>query len=113
MAVETNTEAQKKKLVDAITEDLDNVTKALTNAREIIGALTVAGKGLDDGLVTACTGWGKQLDLLLQNVSDEGPSVERRMGGNGRPKITESVDAALTKSVIAARHTSQEDGGQA
>ena len=109
--VETHTESQKKKLVDAINEDLGEVTKALTNAREIIGALTVAGKGLDDGLVTACTGWGKHLDTILHNVSEESSAVERRMGGNGKTMMTEKVDQALAETVSAAREQITEAAG--
>ena len=114
MAIETQTGQAKKKLVDAMRADLeDDATKALTTAREIFQALALDAKGVDRGVVTACTGWGSHLDKMLQEVKDEVGALTKRMGGNGRPKITESVDAALTKSVIAARHTSQEGGGQA
>lgn len=112
MAVETHTEVQKRKLIDAVHEDLDDVTKALTNAREIVGALTIAGKGLDDGLVTACTGWGKHLDTVLHNVSEERSAIERRMGSNGKAQMKEHVDHDHAKAVVdAARETASEEAG--
>ena len=111
MPVETQTEAGKKKLVDAVHEDLDEVTKHLTSAREIAGALIGAAKGLDKSLVTACTGWSKQLDELLHCIEEEGSAVERRMGGNGRPEIKENVDRAHVETVRAAREKVTEEAG--
>ncbi len=99
MSIETHTEIQKKKVVDAMHEDLDDVTTALTKARGIVGALMVVAKGLDDGLVTACTGWGKHLDTIIDNVSEEVKAVNRRMTGNGGPTIRQSVDRPLAAEV--------------
>ncbi|MEE8551424.1 MAG: hypothetical protein V3T08_09255 [Gemmatimonadota bacterium] len=101
-AVETQTEIEKRRLIEAVQKDLDNVTESLKNARGIIGALVGAAKGLDQGLVTACTGWGKNLDVLLNNITDEGSAVGQRMGGNGGPKIVEHVDRPHTEAVVAA-----------
>ena len=96
-------------MVEAILEDLDDVTKALTAAREIVGALTVAGKGLDDGLVTSCTGWGKHLDTILHNVAEERSALERRMSGNGRMKIKQHVDIKHIAAVSEAREEMADD----
>tara|TARA_Y100000310_G_scaffold151304_1_gene150912 strand:- start:1339 stop:1647 length:309 start_codon:yes stop_codon:yes gene_type:complete len=83
MAVETQTGQAKKKLVDAMRADLgDDATKALTRALEIFQALSMDAKGVDQGVVTACKGWRRHLDKMLQDISDEVSGVTKRMGGN-------------------------------
>ena len=107
MTVETQTGQAKKKFVVAVKGDLEKVSEALGSAREILQALTQDAKGLDKGLVTACTGWGTHLDAMLQSVKDEGTAVAKRMGDsdNGRSKVmmTEIVDHSHTAAVVAAR----------
>lgn len=104
MAIETQTGQAKKKLVDAMRADLgDDATKALTRAREIFQALSLDAKGVDQGVVTACTGWGGHLDKMLQDISDEVSAVTKRMGDSGRPKIKENVDEPHAKAVVAAK----------
>jgi hypothetical protein len=104
MTVETQTGQAKKKLVDAMRADLeDDATKALATARGIFQALSLDAKGVDNGLVTACTGWGGHLDKMMQDVLDEVASVTKRMGDNGRPKIKEKVNQLHTEAVVAAR----------
>jgi hypothetical protein len=104
MAVETQTGQAKKKLVDAMRADLeDDATRALTTAREIFQALSSDAKGVDQGVVTACKGWERHLDQMLQDVRDEVASLTKRMGDSGRPKIEESVDIPLSEAVLAAK----------
>ena len=91
--------------------DLGDVTKALGTAREIFRALTSDAKGLDPGLVTSCTGWGTHLDKMMQDVEDEGAAVAKRMGDNGRPRITESVDTDHAETVVEAKDTGTASGG--
>jgi len=104
MAVETQTGQAKKKLVDAMRADLeDDATRALTRAREIFQALSLDAKGVDRGVVAACTGWSSHLDKMLQDVKDEVSALTQRMGDNGRPKITENVDLPRAEAVVAAK----------
>ena len=104
MAVETQTGQAKKKLVDAMRADLeDDATKALTTAREIFQALSLDAKGVDQGVVTACKGWERHLDKMLQDVKDEVSALTQRMGDNGRPKIKEVVDLPHAEAVVAAK----------
>ncbi len=112
MAVETQTGQAKKKFGDAVREDMEVVTKALSTAREIFQALTSDAKSLDNGLVTACTGWSKHLDKMLNDVAEEVTAVEKRMGGNGRPKASESVDETHAKAVSAAREDAAAELGR-
>lgn len=104
MTVETQTGQAKKKLVGAMRADLeDDATKALARAREIFQALSSDAVGVDNGLVTACTGWGRHLDKMLQDIKDEVSAVTKRMGDTGHPKIKENVDLPHTEAVIAAK----------
>ena len=104
MAIETQTGQAKKKLVDAMRADLgDDATKALTTAREIFQAVALDAKGVDQGVVTACKGWERHLDKMLQDITDEVSAVVKRMGDNGIPKIKENVNAPHAKAVIAAK----------
>ena len=104
MTVETQTGQAKKKLVDAMRADLgDDATKALTRAREIFQALSLDAKGVDSGLVRACTGWGSHLDKMLHDITDEVSAVVKRMGDNGLPKVKENVNVPLLADVLAAR----------
>jgi hypothetical protein len=101
---ETQTGQAKKKLVDAMRADLeDDATKALTTAREIFQALSLDARGVDKGVVTACTGWGAHLDKMLQDVKDEVSALTKRMGDSGGPKIKEHVDLPHTEAVLAAK----------
>ncbi len=111
MPIETQTGQSKKKLIDAVKVDLGDVTKALGTARDIFRALTSDAKGLDLGLVTACTGWGTHLDKMMQDVEDEGAAVAKRMGANGRSEVTESVNEPHIKAVVAARDKRGEEKG--
>jgi hypothetical protein len=104
MTIETQTGQAKKKLVDAMRTDLeDDAIKALTTAREIFQALSQDAKGVDKGVVTACTGWGSHLDKMLQDVKDEVSALTQRMGDNGRPKVKEMVDLPHAEAVLAAK----------
>ena len=107
MPIETQTGQAKKKLVEAMRADLeDDVMKHLTTAREIFQALSLDAKGVDKGVVTACTGWGSHLDKILQEVKDEVATMTKRMGGgNGgsTTKIKEHVDAPHAAAVLTAK----------
>ena len=104
MTVETQTGQAKKKLVDAMKADLeDDAIKALTTARDIFQALASDAKGVDQGVVTACKGWERHLDKMLQDISDEVSAVVKRMGDNGLPKAKENVNVPLLADVLAAR----------
>jgi|TARA_R110000824_G_scaffold137694_4_gene302318 uncharacterized protein YihD (DUF1040 family) len=104
MTVETQTGQAKKKLVDALRADLeDDATKALSRAREIFQALSLDAKGVDSGLVRACTGWGGHLDKMLNDITDEVSAVVKRMGDNGISKARTNVNEPLLADIIAAR----------
>ncbi len=104
MIMETQTGQAKKKLVEAMRADLeDDAKKHLTAAREIFRALAQDAKGVDRGVVTACTGWSSHLDKMLQDVGDEVKALTKRLGDNGRPKIAEHVDLPHAEAVVAAR----------
>jgi len=104
MTVETQTGQAKKKLVDAMRADLeDDAIKALTTAREIFQALALDAKGVDQGVVTACKGWERHLDKMLQDVTDEVSAVVKRMGDNGISKVRDNVNAPHAEAVVAAK----------
>jgi len=98
---DTRTGPLVKKLVDALQEDIAEVTEFLRKGREQMKLLEAETKGVN-GMSAFLKSKGMELEKMIEDLNDEAAGAEKKMLGSPIV-ITTNVDKAHVERVAKAK----------